>query len=293
MKNADALIRANEAVDKAQTAADKAEAAVPEKKKAAEDAKALYDLAAQQWNAKGDYDKSTDTKGYAALQALAKDFKTKQAAYETSIEAVTTANNALGDAQRALAIKQKETSNIGGPSNKDAEALGKGLVKGVFEGLGFDSDIFGGKNIKPFTEWGIFKLMTGLVGYASKLGEHMGEAGPIGGPLSLPGSNSPGNVARSGLLGLAESIIPGIDKVLAPKGDQGPLSPMEPSWVTSSMGQTTPGPDAPHAGSGANPGPTINMTGVDLSPGAVTGALQQRGLIAPPVGPTPAAVPVG
>lgn len=62
-------------------------------------------------------------------------------------------------------------------SSNEAEELGRGLVKGVFQELGFP-DVFG----KPFTEWGAWKLGMGGLGYATGLLQN------AGGGTAAPGS---------------------------------------------------------------------------------------------------------
>jgi hypothetical protein len=86
--------------------------------------------------------------------------------------------------------------------DKNAEDLGKGLVSGVLQELGFP-DVFG----KGPTQWGITKLLSGIGGFAlGKLGQLADGQGGQGGA----GGSSPSITADSGLLGVLESIIPGL-----------------------------------------------------------------------------------
>jgi hypothetical protein len=122
----------------------------------------------------------------------------------TATNALTTANQEVADAkskQYATGLEPPPDKAKGKeltPDEKSA-ALGKGLVKGVFEELGFP-DVFG----KPFTEWGAYKLAMGGLGYGAGLLQNMTQLGP-GNPI--PGAN-PGNQAGaspgggSGLMGL-------------------------------------------------------------------------------------------
>lgn len=58
-----------------------------------------------------------------------------------------------------------------GRVDSNAESLGKGLVKGIFQELGFP-DVFG----KPPTEWGIWKLAMGGLGYGLGVANQIGDA---------------------------------------------------------------------------------------------------------------------
>ena len=72
----------------------------------------------------------------------------------------------------------------------EAEQLGHGLVKGIFEELGFP-DVFG----KPPTEWGIWKLAMGGLGYGKGLTRSGGRRS--GGSAAPGGGGDPFSILDS------------------------------------------------------------------------------------------------
>jgi hypothetical protein len=93
----------------------------------------------------------------------------------------------------------KAKGGKGTKTDKDAESLGAGLVKGIFEGLGFTDDVFG----KPFTEWGIWKLFTGGLGYGLNMLNSLGDSKGVNGAAL-------GNRGQSALYGAANQLLPGV-----------------------------------------------------------------------------------
>src|SRR5690606_2384180 len=105
-----------------------------------------------------------------------------------------------------------------GKENKDATALGAGLVKGVFQGLGFP-DVFG----KPLPEWGIWKLFAGGAGYGSNILNAIGDARARGNTADT------GNVAGGVANGVAQGL--GINT-----GGKKPDSPGSPNDAPNAAG---------------------------------------------------------
>lgn len=82
---------------------------------------------------------------------------------EAAEHRVTVAEREHNDAINDRAAKQEEVNRKGGRSadgknsGPDAAGMGQGLLKGALEGLGFDGETFSDP-----TQWGIFKMGTGL-----------------------------------------------------------------------------------------------------------------------------------
>lgn len=110
------------------------------------------------------------------------------------------------------------------PGDPNADQLGKGLVQGILQELGFP-DVFG----KPPNEWGISKLLMGGAGYGMGILQNMTRLGPGGlgdttGGVLDPTSGG-GNPGGGGPLlgGLAQGMFPNLAKVFgAPQGNAGP-----------------------------------------------------------------------
>lgn len=131
-------------------------------------------------------------------------------------------------------------------SDKDAESLGHGLVKGMLEEFGFDGSLFS----NPL-EWGITKFLTGGASYGLGLLQNMNPAGPgqggpypgaAAGPSNIPGSIVSGAAAETGLGGIASLFQP------SPAQRPGAVMPTAPSAVTAA---TTPSQDPGVGASGA------------------------------------------
>lgn len=192
------------------------------------------------------------------LAKLAKDASDKQEAYNKATDAVTTAWGRQTDAVNEQTIKSgelppKPPGKTGtGAENMDANALGKGLVKGIFQELGFP-DVFG----KPFTEWGISKLLSGGATYGMGLLQNMGQA-PTGMFAGGALPESTGSVP-SGILG---GMFPDLAKLFqGNQGKPGIDQPFSPSDTTSSL-VTMPPSQAPAnvpVGAPGGPGMTVNI----------------------------------
>jgi TP901 family phage tail tape measure protein len=91
-------------------------------------------------------------------------------------------------------------------ADKDEQAFGQGIVKGVFQELGFP-DVFG----KPFTEWGSWKLGMGALGYGMGL---------MGGGRDGAGAGGAGAGGAGGIpgLGFLNGILPGVGNLMGPHG---------------------------------------------------------------------------
>ena len=101
--------------------------------------------------------------------------------------------------------------------DENAKDLGSGLVKGVFEALGF-GDIFGSDP----TQWGIWKLLTSGLSYGMNL------LGPGGGGLNIPGGALGGNTTQSAVYGAGNAVIPGVTDLI-PGLKPGGLPPVQPN----------------------------------------------------------------
>lgn len=98
---------------------------------------------------------------------------------------------------------------------KHAEQLGKGLISGLLQGLGFDSSVFS----NPL-DWGLYKMFTGVVGYGmGKVNQIQQQGGTPSGPAAPQASET-----GSGLLGFLNSFLPGVDKVLQPTANNIPAA---------------------------------------------------------------------
>jgi hypothetical protein len=144
---------------------------------------------------------------------LTKELNRTQQSLNRTIRDRNEAEQDLTTAQRKQTEATQQTPQTGGKGGETGttgEQMGKGIVKGIFQELGFP-DVF---NKSP-SEWGISKLLMGLLGFGLNVGNvwegraEAGQGGPLAG-LQLPGS--------------------------------------------------TRLPDAPHAGTGARPGPTGALT---------------------------------
>lgn len=122
--------------------------------------------------------------------------------------------NALQDAYDANAKAQTEyelsllkatkaNEDAALKADKNAEALGKGLVSGILEGLGLDGSVFSDP-----TQWGIWKLFAGGINYAGGLADSIGKG--------EKGAAKPqGTDMLGGLLG---GMMPGSNSLLKPGG---------------------------------------------------------------------------
>lgn len=158
-----------------------------------------------------------------------------------------------------------KTDKKEGKSDKDAETLGRGLVTGIFEGLGFP-DVFG----KAFTDWGLWKMATGVAGFGLELAQ---------GHNLLPGPGQSGaglgpGVGAGAAFGGLQQLLPGAAERLPPVAGAPGLA----ASVTPAMSQS----QAPANGglfdvnrpTGPLPGPVFNQTINAATPAAMHGAAQ-------------------
>jgi len=156
------------------------------------------------------------------------------------------------------------------PGDPNAEALGKGLVKGIFQELGFP-DVFG----KPITEWGIWKLAMGGAGVGLGMLQNMTQLGP-GNPI--PGAYGGGAGATpagtgSPLGGLMSGIFPGVSQLFNPTGT-GTAPPLGPAPGPEAM------PSSLFAQGSSAPAPAVQPAGA--SGGGLTVYQNNSGIMAPP-----------
>jgi hypothetical protein len=168
-----------------------------------------------------------------------------QSTVDSLEERKTRLQEGLDTKQREAAIRaEKPEGGRGGKGGEEgqAERLGSGFVKGVFEELGFGGagSPFGGK---PFTEWGIWKLFTGGVNYGMGLldwigGGKGGGGGGGGGGLGGLGGLGGGGDILSGVLGGGGQAL-GLTGLKTAVAIPGQMSPTAPSVHTA--GLVTPG----------------------------------------------------
>ncbi len=130
-----------------------------------------------------------------------------------------------------------------GKGGKLGSDLGSGLIKGVLQELGFP-DVFG----KFFTEWGIFKLGMGALGFGLNVLHDKGLLGGPGGPgQASPDQAGPGQAGP----GVPPGSVPGVSDQV-PAGDGGPPPAADwwpgpgnqPGGTVKPQGPLTPNPDA-------------------------------------------------
>lgn len=169
--------------------------------------------------------------------------------YQKAKQKAEAADRAFDDAQRSLdnATRRQHDQDVQGhisaespppwenkgpeKYDKDAETMGKGLVKGIFQELGFP-DVFG----KPPTQWGIWKLAMGGLGFGAGLVEQKYGGGSTGSAGSAPGSGGVGNVIASLFHGLGGAL-----GQPQPRGAQVGWQPPNPNAVTLPQQPQQPG----------------------------------------------------
>jgi hypothetical protein len=205
-----------------------------------------------------------------------KQFKKETEDLNASIKVLNSSSGDLTTAQ------QKQAADLMAPPPKPpgaeaaradpkAEQLGRGLVKGIFQELGFP-DVFG----KPFTEWGIVRLMQHIGNYGLDILNRIGKAEGPGG-LTPGGQTATGGVIEG--LGLGVMGLPDIFRRNPPPGAAGtlppapgavpavPSLPLVPVPGAQPPGPAAPaGPQYPRSGQGPLPGPDPNAP---APPGAV------------------------
>lgn len=148
---------------------------------------------------------------------------------ENRLNALQNAYDAQARAQTEYALSlskaTKANEDAALKADKNAEALGKGLVSGILEGLGLDGSVFSDP-----TQWGIWKLFTGGINYAGGLADSIGKGGQ--------GAAQPGGTDMLG--GLLGGMMPGANNLLkpggqhwAPGGSPGPGNAMAPTQSPS------------------------------------------------------------
>ncbi|GAA4296795.1 hypothetical protein [Mycobacterium paraffinicum] len=201
--------------------------------------------------------------------------------YQKAAQAAANADRAYAEAQNSLTnLKRRQhdedtqqhidaespppwVSRGGGDrSDSNAETLGKGLVKGIFQELGFP-DVFG----KPPIEWGIAKLAMGGLGWGLNLAQQAG-----GGGYGMPTSGGGGG-------GILDSVLRGIPGLMpsraqsgwSPYGRQPGGAPSTPATAPAMAYSGTPAnvPAAVTAAANTGPGLTVHapMSGV-MDPGS-------------------------
>lgn len=192
----------------------------------------------------------------------------------------TDTNNRLTDQQRRQAIDAEkgppQPPKSSQREDKDAASLGAGLVKGLFQELGFP-DVFG----KAFTQWGSWKLGMGALGFGASLlgmGDQSQGGGGAGGGGAAGGGGGGGGSFLGNLLG---GMLPGVQNLL-PQPQQGQdqgqgqgMLPQGPGGAPVQVNNTGSGPVF-----GLNPGTTPNVPpGQQQAPGQEQG--QAPGQAAP------------
>lgn len=142
----------------------------------------------------------------------------------------------------------KEGREHGGPFESMSQQLGGGLVKGAFQALGLP-DVFG----RPFTSWGIFKLLAGGLGFGLNVANNWadraiaGEGGPLAG-LAPGGPGFPGTLP--GQSGGPLGVPPGPPS--APPANDSATPPPSPA-ITPAPAKPAPKPDTPKPAPAAPP----------------------------------------
>jgi len=170
---------------------------------------------------------------------LLNDLDSKSEALSNASKGLETAKQGLYDKNEKLQETLAKPPDIPKGAkitpDQNAEQLGKGLVTGLLQGLGFDGSVFS----NPL-DWGIWKLFTGAVNYGGGL---LKQAQEHGSPMMGGSQGLQGNAGGSAILGGLENLIPGVSTMLQPTG-----------------AHTGPGfgmPGAMSAPSEPNPGPTM------------------------------------
>lgn len=191
-----------------------------------------YNTETEAWNRQTDEQKKANIEGWKELQKTTQDLSNANHELTTANDQVT--NDQL-DAQAGHPAPKPEggREREGGPFESMSQQLGGGLVKGLFQELGFP-DIFG----KPVTQWGIWRLFTGSLGFGLGLLNNYadqaigGQGGPLAG-LVPNGAGFPGSLPgqSGGPLGPPPGPATSADSTQtasAPTPTGGPASPVAP-----------------------------------------------------------------
>lgn len=138
--------------------------------------------------------------------------------------------NARAQTEYTLSLNKATKANEDAAlkADKNAEALGKGLVSGILEGLGLDGSVFSDP-----TQWGIWKLFTGGVNYMGGLADAVGKGEP---GAAKPGGTNMMSGLLSGLLPGTESLIRPNGQHWTPGGTPGPGNAMAPTQQPATTG---------------------------------------------------------
>ena len=175
--------------------------------------------------------------------------------------------NALGSQEKNLA--EQRALDVQGPPSMDstskskvkgdsnAESLGLGLVEGILQGLGF-GDVFD----DFITEWTIFKKGVGLLGFGINVAQNAGILpAPGKGAAAVNSGLGPGT-GQGIASGAFQAALPGLGSIPGVQATAGANVPsVSPaSSVTPAMTPTAPDPLTQTGGSGAPPGPMVQVT---------------------------------
>ena len=150
-------------------------------------------------------------------------------------------------------------------TDKNAEELGRGLVSGVLQGLGFDGSLF-----ENPLDWGIWKLFTGGVNFGAGLLKNMDPAA-MGAGTSTAGAAAGGG-GGSVLGGLFQGMMPGVGELFRPAGNT-PAAPSPAASVTAATARS----DNPGVG------PAAYTTNIDASVSQTNNGLQNVAAAAMPL----------
>lgn len=167
-----------------------------------------------------------------------------QAGASTGLDLTRLYADSLSQGGQDAAQQVQESGSPGGP---DASSLGQSLVSGLLQGLGLDGSVFS----NPL-EWPNVKSGMALANWGGGLLKNFlhNTSGEEGDSTDLTGGVAGGSLSSIGLPSLTDFIKP-----IGP----GPATPFSTS------------PNAPHAGSGATPGPAVVVNGnVGMDPRAFT-----------------------
>jgi hypothetical protein len=172
--------------------------------------------------------------------------------------------------------------------DKNAETLGKGLLKGIGEELGF-GNVFA----KGIDQWGITKILGGLGGFALGLAQNMGSGSPgtglyaPGQPLAAYAGQTPSSSGSSssqpsmglGFLSGLSGLVPGLGKALQPAAGSPAVAPAvwdhsgaPPSPLPGAMASSTPAVQPAGFSSTTTNGNVVNVNASNLMDPAKVGA---------------------
>lgn len=220
----------------------------------------------------------------AAKDALDSANEAAQDAQEAVDEAAEGISDAQADAGKPSSVlkgaydSQKSKAKERTPPDANAQTLGGGLVTGAMEALGFDGSVFGDP-----TQWGIWKLFTGVTNHVmggfQKLNEQM-ESGEL---PAAGGGGDPFSSALSGLLG-GVGLTPPDGMGSTPVVSSGPglsvpsavSATAQPGSAVAPAAPNVPGSPSFTGPTGAPPGPQLVINGnVGQSPESVGAAIEQ------------------